>query len=40
MNSTIKLIFLLVILLTGCATEQREVVVSGHYSGQRLPGFS
>ncbi len=34
MNLTFKLLFLLVVLLTGCAREQKEVVISGHYSGQ------
>jgi len=34
MNSIIKLLFLFIILLAGCATEQKQVVISGHYSGQ------
>jgi len=34
MKPIFNLILLLVILLAGCATEQKEVVISGHYSGQ------
>ncbi len=34
MKPTFHLIFSFVILLAGCATEQKEVVISGHYSGQ------
>ena len=34
MKPIFNLILLLVILLAGCTTEQKEVVISGHYSGQ------
>ena len=34
MKPIFNLILLLVILLAGCATEKKEVVISGHYSGQ------